>query len=175
MVVFMLLITTTCFAQSDLYRFEVFGGYSYLPAGPEDFPRLTGSHGFQTSIAANLNTWFGVVGDFGFQFGSSDIQQPPFFQGTVKTRVYEYMVGPRFTVRTPRANVFAHALFGGASGRTDFGSFSDAELAIGGGAGVDININKRVAIRAIQFDYLGSFADMLENNVRAATGIVFRF
>jgi hypothetical protein len=171
---FLLALTSNvAMAQDDVPRMEAFGGFSYLPAGSEDFPRST-SFGFQTSITVNLNKWFGVVGDFGGQYSSSNLQHP-LINGTVKTAIYEYLVGPRFSIRTQRANVFGHVLFGGASGRTDLGSFSDTEIAIGAGAGLDIGINSRIAIRAFQFDYLGSFTDMLENNVRLGTGIVIRF
>ena len=170
------LINNAAMAQSEVPRMEAFGGFSYLPSGSEDFPRSK-SYGFQTSITANLNKWFGVVGDFGGQYSRTNLSnlQYPLFSGTVKTAMYEYLVGPRFSIRTQRANIFGHLLFGGASGRTDLGSFSDTEIAIGAGVGLDIGINSRMAIRAFQFDYLGSFTDMLENNVRLGNGIVFRF
>jgi opacity protein-like surface antigen len=167
----LMLIDASAYAQTEAPRFEAFAGYSYLPAGPEDFPRGN-SHGVQASIAGNLNRWLGFVMDVGAQH-SSKIQ--PFVGGTVKTTLYEYLAGPRFSIRTPPLNVFVHALVGGASGRTDIESFSDTELAIGLGGGVDIHLNKRIAIRAIQVDYFGSFADTLENNARVGTGIVFKF
>src|SRR5262245_12680409 len=166
-----MLISPSAFGQTEVPRWELFAGFSYLPAGPEDFPR-DNSFGLQTSIAGNLNRWFGFVLDVGAQHGSKNFQQP-FIGGTAKTNVYEYLAGPRFSIRTPRANAFIHALVGGASGRTDIGSFSDTELAIGAGGGVDIHLNHRIAVRAIQFDYLGSFTDMLEDNVRVGIGIVF--
>jgi hypothetical protein len=169
----LLVISPSAVAQDDLPRWEVFAGFSYLPAGPEDFPR-DNSYGVQGSIAGNLTRWFGFVMDVGAQHGSKDFTQS-FIGGTVKTTVYEYLAGPRFSIRTGRANVFAHALVGGASGRTNIGSFSDTELAIGLGGGVDIPLSKRIAIRAIQFDYLGSFAEMLEDNTRVGAGIVFKF
>jgi hypothetical protein len=178
----MTLVSNTALAQADFNNNEVFGGFSYLPAGPEDFPREA-SYGFQAGIARNFTRWFGLVLDFGAQYGSSSgvvrsgtvVQQPP-GSGTVSTSVYEYLAGPRFTLRTPKANVFAHFLVGGASGRTSLGiPFSDTELAIGAGAGVDVHLTSRIAIRAVQFDYLGSFTDMLEDNVRVGAGIVFKF
>ena len=169
----LMLIHASAYAQAEAPRWEAFVGYSYLPAGPEDFPRGN-SHGVQASIAGNLNRWLGFVMDVGAQHSSKDFTQS-FIGGTVKTTVYEYLAGPRFSIRTGRANLFAHALVGGASGRTNIGSFSDTELAIGLGGGVDIPLNKRTAIRAIQVDDLGSFAETLENNARVGIGIVFKF
>ena len=82
------------------------------------------------------------------------------------------MVGPRFTKRTERVNLFVHALFGGASGRVNLPGFADSEIALGGGGGFDINVNRRLAIRPLQVDYIGSFVDMLENNIRIGAGVV---
>jgi hypothetical protein len=70
-------------------------------------------------------------------------------------------------------NVFAHGLFGRSVGDAgdDFSGFSDAALTFGGGAGVDARVTPRLAIRA-QFDYIGSFADIVETNPRVAVGVL---
>jgi hypothetical protein len=167
------LLSQTASAQTSFPRFEAFAGFSYLPAGPEDFPR-DNSFGFQAGIAANMTRWFGVAGDFGGQYSTGDAGRV--FPGVeVRTSVYEFLVGPRFSLRRRQVHVFTHFLAGGASGRTNLAGFSDTELTLGAGAGVDIAVSPRVAIRAIQFDWLGSFTDMLEDNVRAGAGLVFKF
>jgi hypothetical protein len=168
-----LAVAAPAFAQGSIPGVETFIGASYLPADGQDFPRKT-SFGLQTSIAINLNRWFAVAGDFGAQFGKSD-NRPGFIDDPGHVSMYEYLAGPRFSVRREKHNIFFHALFGGASGRTKLRDFSDAEIAFGGGGGVDIDLNDRISIRVVQLDYLGSFADMLENNYRVGTGIVFRF
>src|SRR5262245_63670005 len=56
---FLMLISHAALAQDDLPRWEAFAGFSYLPAGPEDFPR-DNSYGVQGSIAGNLTRWFGL-------------------------------------------------------------------------------------------------------------------
>ena len=170
----LLVATAPAFGQGAVPRFEVFTGGSFLPSGEEDFPRKD-SFGFQTSITFNATGWLGVVGDLGGQYSGAQ-ERPPFFVSNgSNVSMYEYLVGPRFAVRSERLNVFAHALFGGASGRTTIGDFSDTEIALGGGGGLDFHISDQISIRAIQIDFIGSFADMLEDNVRIGAGVVFKF
>jgi hypothetical protein len=92
-----------------------------------------------------------------------------------RTRVTEWLVGPRFVARSDRINVFGHALFGIAIGGAgeDFEGFSDSGITFGGGGGVDVRVAPRVAVRA-QVDLIGSFADIVEGNSRLALGVVLR-
>jgi hypothetical protein len=160
-------------AQDGHPYLEIFGGASYLPADGQDFPRKN-SFGFQTSIAANLNSWFGILGDFGGQYRHVSDLGPNFPGVTADTSVYEYLVGPRFTKRSERVNLFVHALVGGASGRTNLRGFADSLFTLAGGGGFDINVSRRIAIRPVQLDFIGSFVDMLEDNIRFGAGIVIR-
>jgi hypothetical protein len=64
---------------------------------------------------------------------------------------------------------------GGARGNAGIGGFSDSAFTFGAGGGVDIAVNRRLAIRAIQFDWMGSFVDILEDNVRLGFGVVVKF
>jgi hypothetical protein len=159
-------------AQTAYPRAELFGGFSYLPADGNDFPRQT-SGGFQASVSVNLNRWFGLAGDFGGQYSTASNLGPNFRGITADSSVYEYVVAPRFTLRRERVNVFVHGLIGGATGRTSIGGFSDSGLTVGGGSGVDLGVTSRVAVRA-QFDLLGSFVDILEDNSRFGIGMVVR-
>lgn len=153
---------------------EIFGGYSLLPANGDDFPRQT-SHGVQASVTVSLNKWFGVVGDIGMQVNTARNLGPGFEGLVARSTVREYLVGPRFTARSDRVDVFAHGLFGMATGDagTDFSGFSDSGLMLGGGGGVDVRVAPRLAIRA-EFDLLGSFADIVEGNSRFGIGLVVR-
>ena len=162
-------------AQTSAPPIEVFGGYSLLSAGPDDFPRQT-SHGFQTSITANVNSWFGIVGDLGMQFNTTRDLGPGFSGRVAKTSVQEYLVGPRFTAREGRVGVFGQFLVGLARGvaNDDFNGFSDSGLMFGGGGGFDVGINRRLAVRA-QFDQLFAFVDIAEITSRFAVGAVVRF
>jgi hypothetical protein len=158
--IFFLLPTQSAVAQQSQPRVEIFGGASYLPANRMDFPRKN-SGGFQTAVNANVNRWFGVAMDFGGQYSHG-------------TSLYEYLVGPRFTKRTERVNVFVHALVGGAEAHTALRGFSERRFAFEGGGGFDVRLNDRIAIRPLQLDYIGSFLDVLENNLRVGSGVVIR-
>ena len=164
-----LIIARAASAQTTFPRFEVFGGYSYLPADGNDFPR-TASSGFQASVAANINSWFGVVGDVGGQYSRSSNLGFNFRGVTAKTSVYEFLAGPRFTLRG-KVSPFVHGLVGTAAGHTNLGGFSDRGLTFDAGGGVDAAINRRLAAR-VQIDGLGSFADILESNLRVGVGLV---
>jgi opacity protein-like surface antigen len=159
-------------AQTSFPRFEVFGGYSYLPADGDDFPR-TASSGFQASVAANLKFWLGVVGDVGGHYSRSSDLGFNFRGVTAKTSVYEFLAGPRFTLRG-KVSPFVQAFVGTASGHTNLGRFSDSGFTFDMGGGVDAAINRRLAAR-VQIDGLGSFADILESNLRIGVGVVARF
>ena len=173
--VLIVLLATAQFtwAQDSYPRAEIFGGGSFIPANGMDFPRKD-SAGFQASITANLNRWFGITGDFGGQYSNAPDLGPNYNHASAHTSVYEYLVGPRFTKRTERVNVFAHALVGGAAGRTNLSGFSNSGFALGGGGGFDIHLTSRIALRPLQVDYLGSFADMMESNVRIGGGVVIK-
>src|SRR5262245_17090393 len=157
-------------AQTSVPAFEVFAGYSYLPADGDDFPR-TASSGFQASTAAHLNPWFSVVLDAAGQYSRSSNLGINFQGVTAKTSVYEFLAGPRFTLRRT-VSPFIHALVGSATGHTNLG-FSDSGFALAVGGGADVAINRRWAAR-IQIDELGSFADILETNLRVGVGAVVR-
>jgi hypothetical protein len=105
-----------------------------------------------------VNRVFGFTGDFSgsYEHGSA---------------LYTYMIGPTVSLRTKWVTPYAHALFGG--GHAD--GINAFAMAFGGG--VDVNAGKHVALRIIQADWM-SFRDAgvsINGNVRASTGIVFRF
>jgi hypothetical protein len=152
---------------------ELFGGYSILPADrTDDFPRTSASHGVQFGASINLNHWFGVLVDVGIQ-QSTHRDLGPGFEGLVaRTRVAEFLAGPRFTARSDAVSVFAHGLAGWARGDAgDFSGFSDTKPTFGGGAGIDVRLRQPLAAR-VQFDLLGSFADIVATNSRFAAGLV---
>jgi hypothetical protein len=168
-----LVSATSSIAQEPTPAADVFMGYSLLPAGGDDFPRVT-SHGLQAGLAFNLTRSFGIVGEFGQQWSRSSNLGPNFPGLTARTTVREFLIGPRFTARSDVANVFGHGWFGRAVGDAGdtFKGFSDGGLAFGGGGGVDFHITPTLSWR-VQLDYVGSFADIVEHNTRFATGVVF--
>ena len=134
-------------------------------------------YGFQTDISVNLHDNLGIVGDIGYQTNDLDGQN---------FMVYEYLVGPQFSMRGDRATVFAHALFGGnrfLSGRSetaiDIGGiphFSESAFAMGFGGGVDVNAGDHFAFRAVQIDWIPNKlgGEWSTSEFRLGFGIVFK-
>lgn len=167
-------VATPAQAQTPAPALELFAGYSLLPADEQDdFPRKT-SHGAQIGIAANVNSWFGVFAEFGVQFNTATYPDPVYEGDVARSTVREYFAGPRFTARSERVDLFAHGLIGLIQGDAgDFSGFSDSGLSLGGGAGVDVRVHRRLAVRA-QVDLIGAFVDIVETNARFALGLVAR-
>lgn len=152
-------------AAQETPKVEVSAGYSFL--------RLGGSggmsqHGATISVAGNMNSWFGLVGDFGAYHSS------PFGLGL---NTYTYMFGPRFSLRARKVTPFAHVLFGGARLTAGTGGFSSSvtPVAMSTGGGLDLRLSKHIALRPqLEYLLLRSSGGSL-NAGRASIGIVFRF
>jgi opacity protein-like surface antigen len=179
----------------DAPAVEVFGGYSYFRA-EEGRVSSNDLHGWNASVAANLNRWFGLVVDVSGHYDSdSSLTEisvpgvPPIsFRVDSHRNIHTLLVGPRFSYRkVDRITPFAHILVGGARVHTKAESeidgtnnisfsFNDTAFAAAVGGGLDVRLSRGIALRLVQLDYLllrsgGS----TQNNARASVGIVFRF
>ena len=160
----------------DAPRAEIFGGYSYLRA--DDDNRGEDLHGWNASLATNLNKWFGLALDFSGHYG--DPRVLPGAKADVNAHIFT--VGPRFSYRgNERVTPFAHILFGAARSHVAFDSptvrfrESDSAFAMVVGGGVDIKLGQYAAYRLFQADYvLTRFSEENQHNFRVSTGIVFR-
>ncbi|HTY60804.1 MAG TPA: outer membrane beta-barrel protein [Acidobacteriota bacterium] len=176
-----LLIPMAALAQTEYPKAEIFGGYSYLRVNPEGF----NLNGWNASVAANVTSWFGVEGDFSGHYGSPGIFgfQIPY----VNINSYTFMGGPKLTYRTDKFEPFAHFLIGADRASTGALGYniSDTALAAVVGGGIDINVSKSLAVRAIQVDYLMTrfnaapqiFFSGLgdhQNNFRFSAGLVLK-
>src|SRR5688572_12449026 len=88
--IFLLAAAQFTWAQDSYPRAEIFGGGSFIPANGMDFPRKD-SGGFQASLSANVNRWFGIAGDFGGQYSNAPDLGPNFNNASAHTSVYEYL------------------------------------------------------------------------------------
>jgi opacity protein-like surface antigen len=142
----------------DAPKAEAFAGYSFINF--EAGENRDTVHGWQASVAGNLNPKLGIVADFGGHYESG-------------LHFYEYLFGPRYNHRMAKTNVFGHALFGGTSAGGDGASDSNFAMAFGGG--LDIKANDMISIRAVQFDWLLSKNDdtWSKKDVRLGFGVVF--
>ena len=180
-VVLLMLIPLAAPAQSEYPKAEVFGGYSFFRANPDK----VNLHGWNTSVTGNISNWFGVEGDFSGHYGSPRVFE--FSVPFVDISSHTFMAGPRLSYRTDSVTPFAHFLVGAARASTGaFGvTLSDTALATVLGGGIDLNINDRFAVRAIQADYVMtrfktgsqlffSGFDEHQNNFRLSAGIVIK-
>ena len=138
----------------EVPRVEVFAGYSYARLAD-----AINSHGWNVSIAGNVNAWLGIAADVSGHYRSG-------------LSLHAYTVGPRFAVRNT-VTAFTHFLFGGAR-LGDGGALSAFGMVFGGG--VDVPLNERFTLRLLQADYLFTrFGGETQNNARLSVGIVFTF
>jgi len=181
------------YAQDEYPSVEIFGGYSYLSVdvGADfdddddifDIDERESFHGIGVSIAGNISSSFGIVGDF--SYNRKDITDVVGFDSNANVTLF--LFGPRFTARGDSVDGFVHALIGGARQRVTVEDFdfdvSETDLALGFGGGVDIKASERFAIRLFQLDYIPIHAeDPFEvdskrwtHNFRFQIGAVFRF
>ncbi len=140
-------------AAQEFKRSEVFGGYQFAHAEPNE-----NGNGWNVAVTRNVTRSIGITGDFSgnYESGSS---------------LYTYMVGPTFALRTERVTPFVHALFGGAHA-DNLNAFA---MALGGG--LDMNAGDHFAIRLIQADWLMFRRSGVSSNgnARVSVGVVFRF
>jgi opacity protein-like surface antigen len=175
-----LAFTTTAWAQSDDYKqWEFFGGYSALHfdnlAGDTSSPAVNtvlGNRqtlrGFNLAITRNFHKYVGATFDYSLHLREDDFSRPA-GNGTVDSTVQNFLGG--ITVKNnmedgPRFKPFGHALFGVAVQKLDVDSpqlpaifgitdfhVNETSFAMAFGGGVDIKLNHRFDIRAVQIDW----------------------
>jgi hypothetical protein len=173
----MLIAPFTAKAQ-DRGEISVFGGYSHAW-------NASTNHGWNTSIAGNVAKHLALVADFSGSYRT--IKSSGYFQSEDQYRNYSFLFGPRYvhTIQK-RWTPFAHALFGlereTAKGRytsgtttISYGPYANNVFALAIGGGIDLRVNDRVSVRALQFDGVG----LTDNGfwgyyLRASFGVVFR-
>ena len=154
---FFLLLSLAAVAE-DTPKAEVFGGYQYTRLGGGSGVNLNGWNG---ALTGNFNKWFGVTADFSGSYKSVS---------GVSLSAYSYTFGPVVALRRGKVTPFAHALFGGF--HLSPGSTDGFAMAVGGG--VDFKVAPKIAVRAIQVDWLSLRAQGTteNNNARISAGIV---
>jgi|WetSurMetagenome_2_1015567.scaffolds.fasta_scaffold102451_2 hypothetical protein len=108
--------------------------------------------GVKFGVTVNVRKNIDIDGELSGQSGKLAEAAKPFC-------LFEYLIGPRFSVHGSRATAFLHTLVGGVHHWQDSPVDSDISYEGGGfamayGGGLDINISKMVAIRALQVDWI---------------------
>ncbi len=172
----LLLVSGPGLAQSEINRFEVFAGYSYMNLNrgldPDefdddlsDFPgNRVNAHGFNASATYNLSRFVGAKFDVSFHGHSQDFDVLPY---KLEQKVNQYMGGIQIKDNKkdgPKLKPFAHILAGvasqslqleetGTSNEIVAFDINSADFAIKAGAGLDLRVHKNVDLRLIQFDW----------------------
>jgi hypothetical protein len=148
---------------------ELGGGYSYLRAnmgGPGGSFDLNGGN---FSVTENLNNWFGGRIEFNAFNGSA---------GGSNVAAETITYGPVFSYRRfERITPFGHAQFGVVHAGVGYLGISEGafKFAMSTGGGVDLNLNRRFAVR-VQGDYLMTrFLDLRQDNLVFSTGLIVHF
>ena len=161
--------------DGDYPKVEVFGGFSWLGVDADTGDEDERFYGWQASISGNFHENIGLAFDSGGQYQS--------FSG-IGVQLYEFLLGPRLTLRIGEGVLFAHALAGLNYARVS--GLSTFPLprtwrqtwrhTIGFGGGADVNASDWIAIRILQIDYIADrFSDEWSWNYRVGTGFVFKF
>jgi opacity protein-like surface antigen len=143
-------------------------------------------------MGAYFTPRFGLTGDFSYHqrnrnFENINVGGSNTGTGSLKTRVLQFMGSP--TVRFPnttRSTPFLHALFGMANTRfeaesrtvlstgtlTNNFNTSSTDFVMALGGGLDVRVNERLAIRAIQLDYNPIFLRDRSINALSSAGVI---
>jgi opacity protein-like surface antigen len=194
LVMFVFAVSITANAQ-DYPRFEGWGSYTIFRADIDVLDNET-LQGYGLGAQGNLSENFGIVAEFTSTHGASGpvsilVPGAVVVIPELDTRINTFLFGPRFSYRGKAVTAFAHVLLGGANSKLDdekgTSGFEDSntEFAMAIGGGVDVNLGKHFAIRAIQFDYLPIHTDINErigggtsswlHNTRLQFGFVFKY
>ncbi|HEX7296683.1 MAG TPA: outer membrane beta-barrel protein [Pyrinomonadaceae bacterium] len=159
-------------ANSQVRRFEVFGGYSHnrVDVGPvEDFDpsddielndiidEREGFNGFNGSVVGNFSRYVGAKFDYSYH------QKSFGFGGDNTTiRLHNFLGGLQVKDNSSEGTwkPFGHALVGVGRIAADLSEFDDrladfddANFAAAIGGGLDVRVSPRIDVRVIQFDY----------------------
>src|SRR5467141_991252 len=165
-------------------RYEVAGMYSYINFAPGDPFANFNNHGATGSFTYNASRWVGLTGEFGGYRFERNLFPVTGSNTGVSGGFVTYLFGPRLNLRKFDHFVpFGEFLVGGASGGTELvGTTNQNAFAMATGGGVDMVLTKNFAWRLAQLDYLMTTFSGLplgasgrQNNLRAGTGLVFRF
>ena len=195
LIAFALLCTSVSLRAQENPRFELFGGYSYgqlnpggsLVAQTNPEGKHFGLSGWHAAGQARVYKDIGFVVDFAGYAGTSDVEL-----AAEHSRYNSFLAGPQFNFRKlGHLNLFAHGLVGVARDRVYLKTGNPADdrhlsrFAGAFGGGMDVGLNRHVAIRAIEADYvLNSFPNLSSSggiisahqaNARLSAGVVFRF
>jgi opacity protein-like surface antigen len=176
------------YAQDEYPKFELAGTFNFVRADLDVFGNES-IYGYGIGAQYNANKYFGIVGEWTAAHGTSGpasiVQDGVTYDiPEFDTRVQTLMAGPRFSYRPKAVTVFGHWLLGAGTNKIDWGtsSYTKWQFAMAIGGGVDVNVSKHFAIRAVQIDWMPIHSNLelqgannYFNNIRYQFGGVIKF
>jgi len=167
-------------ANADLSRGDISLGYTYVKANaPPGGCKCFGLNGGYVSASYRIISWLSIAGEVNGTH-ANDISG----LGQDLT-LLTYAAGPQVSFPGRRIVPFAQALVGFAQGSDSYFpqgtsySTTASGFAFMAGGGVDINLNRRWAVRAIKAQYLRTTfpngTDNEENHLMLSAGLVYKF
>ncbi|HEX3183805.1 MAG TPA: outer membrane beta-barrel protein [Pyrinomonadaceae bacterium] len=174
-----LISATAAFAQDDYKKFEFFAGYSALwldnlagdtgsPAVDDVLGEKQNLRGFNVAGVYNFHKYVGAKFDYSLHLREDNFSRPA-GSGTIDTTLQNILGGIQVKNNMedgPTFKPFGHALFGIAVQKVDVDSpnlpalfgindfhTNETSFAMAFGGGLDIKLNHRIDIRAIQVDW----------------------
>jgi len=175
-------------AQDCCKRAELFGSFSFFSSSSKtdripanfDFRSTISQRGYGLDLAYKFKKNFAFVGDF-----SRNMKDEIISGSKADTATDTYLFGVRLSPPSDGMSPFAEALVGAVKRRNAIADLrvSNANFALGFGAGVDIHASRNFSIRALRFDYITDRGGVEApgagprwgQNFRVQVGILYRF
>lgn len=182
------LLTFVAVSQANAQKSgNVFIGYSYYNTDLSNISR-TGLNGWQATLEGKILPGLGIVADFGGHYGSLDYEPVGVACPTSGCRpvnanphIYDVLFGPRFSASFGRFRPFAEFEFGVSHlSASPIAFAASTSFANATGGGLDYRIVRHIAWRIQADDAWTHFTNRslmnrYQDDLRVATGIVFRF
>lgn len=184
-------------SQDEYKKNEFYVGYSNQQMDVGDRESF---NGFEVSYTRNVTRYIGIKGDFSAAFRNDSFRAgipnpnggPDIVETDLKRSVYNFLGGVQIKDNATKSRLkpFAHLLVGVGHNRTSgnsrcisnncapfIGDFEISDTGFSGafGGGLDIKINDKIDLRAIQVDYNPIYSNSrVDNNIRIGVGFVFK-
>lgn len=170
----MLLVLTFTATAQEVSKVDVFGGYQFGHIDAFGIQRVN-LNGWNGQFTRYFSRNFGLTGDVAGIYGTPNVGGFP-----SKITMYSFMSGPTLRISLARSTPFVHSLFGAMKANVDDGALSATSFVWALGGGLDYDVNRSIAVRAVQFDYMGTKFNYApgsdgQNNFRYSGGVVFKF
>jgi hypothetical protein len=185
-------VTVAIAQDAPAPKWELFGGYSFVYPGATVYGLLPGGiapvssqvesnpRGAGVSLTYDFNRRFGLTADISGDLRSGESGVPARIDDA---EFYNFSVGPKITFRHRRFSPFLEALVGWHRLTSEVFR-ADDEVGFMAGGGLDLNLNRRFALRLLRADYVFSNHQYGPSSVVPATdvrgvrlqaGVVFRW